>query len=634
MSRSESQEAGRLTEDDLYLLGEGNHHRLYRRLGAHPLGGGKGTRFAVWAPDAEYVSVVGDFNGWDADATPLSPRGQSGCWEGTVLGVASGALYKYHLRSRHGGEVREKADPLAFYCEEPPRSASVVWDLDGYAWRDGAYLARRAAKNTLDAPISIYEMHLGSWMRAEDGSWLSYRELAPRLIEHLGRTSFTHVELLPVMEHPYYGSWGYQVTGYFAASARYGTPQDLMFLIDELHQAGYGVILDWVPAHFPNDEHALARFDGTHLYEHADPRLGYHPDWDTLIFNYGRNEVKSFLLSSALFWLDRFHADGLRVDAVASMLYLDYSRKEGEWIPNAHGGRENLEALSFLRRMNEVIFSEHPGVQTWAEESTAWPGVSRPTYLGGVGFGFKWDMGWMHDTLKYFREDPIHRRWHHHQLTFRGLYAFSENFALPLSHDEVVHGKGSLLGKMPGDAWQKRANLRLLFANQWGQPGKKLLFMGGELGQPREWDHEGQLQWELLDDPDHAGLVRLVGDLNTLYREQPAMHRHDCDARGFTWIEAGDADQSVYAWMRHGDEGDPTVLVVLNATPMIREGYRLGVPEAGRWREALNTDAPIYGGSGVGNLGGVEATAMEHHGWPASLTLSLPPLGALFLVHE
>jgi 1,4-alpha-glucan branching enzyme len=490
----------------------------------------------------------------------------------------------------------------------------------------------RGPRSALDAPISIYEMHIGSWRRLpEEGNRpLTYRELAAPLSEYLNGLGFTHVEFLPVMEHPFYGSWGYQTTGYFAPTSRYGTPQDFMYLIDQLHQAGIGVILDWVPSHFPSDEMGLANFDGTALYEHADPRQGFHPDWKSFIFNYGRHEVRSFLLSSAMFWLDRYHADGLRVDAVASMLYLDYSRKADEWIPNVHGGRENLEAITFLQRLNTEVYGRLPGVQTYAEESTSWPGVSRPIWLGGLGFGFKWDMGWMHDTLAYMQHDPVHRRFHHNALTFRGLYAFHENFVLPLSHDEVVHGKGSLLNKMAGDEWQKRANLRLLYCNQWSLPGKKLLFMGGEFGQWREWSHESSLEWQLTSDPGHAGIQRLVADLNGLMRREPALHDLDVHIDGFEWVDANDSNQSVASYLRKGKEGDP-VLVVLNYTPLVREGYRLGVPEGGEWRELLNSDAPVYGGSGVGNQGTVRAEAAPSHGREFSLQLTLPPLGALFL---
>jgi len=538
-------------------------------------------------------------------------------------------LYKYHVVSRHG-HVLEKADPLAFATEVPPRSASVVGDLE-YTWNDRAWMERRAERNALDAPMAIYEVHLGSWRRGENGRWLTYRELAPLLADHVSHMGFTHVEFLPVMEHPFYGSWGYQTTSYFAPTARYGHPQDFMYLIDVLHQNGIGVILDWVPSHFATDGHGLGLFDGSHLYEHADPRQGYHPDWGSFIFNYGRHEVRSFLLSSALFWLDRYHADGLRVDAVASMLYLDYSRREGEWVPNPYGGRENLDATGFLRQLNEAVYRHFPGVQTIAEESTAWPMVSRPTSAGGLGFGLKWDMGWMHDTLQYMAREPIHRKYHHNQLTFRLLYAFHENFVLPLSHDEVVHGKGSLLGKMPGDDWQKFANLRLLYGYMYGMAGKKLLFMGSELAPWGEWDHEKSLDWHLLEYAPHRGVLQWVRDLNRVYRGERALHELDCDPAGFQWVEPNDADSSVLAFLRSGRSPGEWVLVVGNFTPVVRGGYRVGVPRPGFWRELLNSDAREYGGSGVGNLGGVEAQPIPAHGLPYSLPLTLPPLGILFL---
>jgi 1,4-alpha-glucan branching enzyme len=622
-----------LGQQDVYLFNEGSHVRLYERLGAHVgvLEGVEGTHFAVWAPNAERVAVVGDFNNWHGGRHRLRLRGASGIWEGYVPGVAPGALYKFRISPRNGARVLEKADPFAFASELPPKTASVVWDLE-YEWGDRAWMSSRGKRNALDAPISLYELHTGSWRRvAKEGNRsLSYRELAVALAEYVVDLGFTHVELLPVMEHPFYGSWGYQTTGYFAPTSRYGTPQDLMFLVDTLHQAGVGVVLDWVPSHFPADEYALATFDGTHLFEHADPREGRHPDWDSLIFNYGRHEVRSFLLSSALFWLERYHVDGLRVDAVASMLYRDYSRKEGEWIPNEYGGRENLEAIGFLRRLNEEVYGAFPDVQTYAEESTAWPMVSRPTYLGGLGFGLKWDMGWMHDTLEYLKRDPIHRRFHHNELTFRAIYASNENFLLPLSHDEVVHGKGSLVGRMPGDRWQELANLRLLFAYQFAQPGKKLVFMGGELAQASEWNHDAALEWQLLDDEAHAGVRRLLADLARLYAGEPALHELDCDPAGFEWIDANDAPTSVVSFLRRGREADD-VAVVCNFTPVVLRNYRLGVSQAGVWRELLNSDATIYGGTGQGNLGGVEAVPVTFHGRPWSLVLTLPPLAALFL---
>jgi 1,4-alpha-glucan branching enzyme len=622
----------RLTDQDLHLFNEGTHLRLYDRLGAHleRREGRDGAAFAVWAPDAEAVHVVGDFNGWDGNATPLWPRGVSGIWEGWVPGVAKGQLYKYRVRGKNG-HVQDKADPYGVFQEAPPSTASIVWDLE-YAWGDAEWMRTRGQRNAVSAPMSIYEVHLGSWRRVpEEGDRsLTYREMAPRLVAHVKELGFTHVELLPVMEHPFTGSWGYQVTGYFAPTHRFGTPQDLMYLIDQLHQAGIGVILDWVPAHFPNDPHGLAYFDGTHLFEHADPRKGFHPDWKSCIFNYGRHEVRSFLLSSALFWLDRYHADGLRVDGVASMLYLDYSRPEGEWIPNEHGGRENTEAISLLRHLNEAVYAQHPDVQTIAEESTSWPMVSRPTYLGGLGFGLKWDMGWMHDMLSYLERDPIHRRYHHHEITFRSLYAFHESFVLPLSHDEVVHGKGSLINKMPGDRWQKFANLRLLFGSMYAQPGKKLLFMGSELAQWREWSHDSSLDWHLLDEEPHAGIQRLVSDLNRLYRSEPALHVLDTEPAGFSWVDGSDAENSVLTYLRLGHADHPPILVVINHTPVVRHDYQIGVPMLGVWQEILNTDAETYGGSGVGNLGQVEARAVPVHGRPASIAVTLPPLAAVF----
>ena len=623
-----------LSDYDLHLFNEGAHTRLYEKFGAHPaaVDGERGTYFAVWAPDAETVHVVGDFNHWNNVSHPLRSRSASGVWEGFIAGISPRTIYKYHVASRYHGYRADKADPFAFFCELPPKTASMVWDLE-YAWEDGEWLKLRHRNNSLNSPISIYEMHLGSWMRVpeENNRPLTYRELADKLPEYLNRMGFTHVEFMPIMEHPFYGSWGYQVTGYFAPTSRYGTPQDFMCLVDRLHQHGIGVILDWVPSHFPNDEHGLAYFDGTHLYEHADYRQGFHPDWKSFIFNYGRTEVRSFLLSSAMFWLDRYHADGLRVDAVASMLYLDYSRGPGEWIPNMYGGRENLDAISFLQRMNHDVYQQHPDIQTIAEESTAWPGVSRPTYVGGLGFGAKWDMGWMHDTLSYMSKEPVHRKYHHNQITFRGLYMFTENFILPLSHDEVVHGKGSLIGKMPGDDWQQRANLRLLFGDMYAQPGKKLLFMGGELGQYAEWNHESSVEWHLLKYPSHAGLQKWVEDLNRTYRNEPALHEFDFDARGFQWIDANDSDSSVLTFLRRGSNWDDIVLVGLNLTPVPRMQYRIGVPQCGYWRELLNSDGMEYGGSGMGNLGGVHSEPVPAHGFPCSLAVTLPPLAALFL---
>jgi len=617
---------------DLHLFNEGTHSHLFDKLGAHPAHDPEGTYFAVWAPNADAVSVIGDFNGWDKNANGLYPREQSGIWEGFIPTVRHGALYKYYVHSKVTRNGVDKADPFATYSEAPPRQASVVWDLD-YDWGDQGWMENRRAANHTSAPWSVYEMHLGSWMRVpEEGNrWFSYRELAPRLADYVSRMGFTHVEFMPVMEHPLYESWGYQVTGYFAPTSRYGTPQDFMFLVDYLHQNGIGVILDWVPSHFPADEFGLQNFDGTHLFEHADPRLGVHPDWGSSIFNYGRNEVRGFLVSSALCWLDRYHADGLRVDAVASMLYLDYSRKQGEWIPNKFGGRENLEAVDFLRRFNIEVYKEQPDTQTVAEESTAWPLVSRPTYVGGLGFGMKWDMGWMHDTLYYFEREPVHRRFHHSNLTFRMLYAFGENFMLPLSHDEVVHGKGSLLAKMPGDEWQKFANLRVLYGWMYAQPGKKLVFMGGEFGQWKEWDVEQSLDWHLLDYPMHGGLRLWVGDLNRILREEKALHEMDFDPRGFQWIDVTDADHSVVSLIRRGKMPEDIVVAVFNFTPVPRHNYQIGIPGAGWWAEVLNSDAPLYGGSGMGNMGGVEAVPVSMHGHSHSVTLTLPPLGALFL---
>jgi 1,4-alpha-glucan branching enzyme len=622
-------EPSTLTEFDRHLFNEGSHREIYRRLGAHPVEGG--TRFAVWAPSADAVSVVGDFNGWDRQADPLEPQGSSGVWAGEVAGASRGQVYKYFIRNDRTGHRVEKADPVGFHHETPPRTGSVIWDLE-YEWGDAEWMAGRAERNALDAPISIYEVHLGSWMRPPGREFHGYRELAPLLVEHVKRAGFTHVEFLPIMEHPFYGSWGYQTTGYFAPTSRYGTPQDFMALIDALHQAGIGVILDWVPSHFPNDEHGLAYFDGTHLFEHADPRKGYHPDWKSAIFNYGRNEVRSFLISSALFWLDVYHADGLRVDAVASMLYLDYSREAGEWIPNVHGGRENLEAIAFLRQLNEAVYSAHPDTQTYAEESTAWPMVSRPTSIGGLGFGFKWDMGWMHDTLQYMEREPIHRTHHHGEITFRGVYMFTENYTMPLSHDEVVYGKGSLLEKMPGDAWQRRANLRLLLSYLYGQPGKKLLFMGGELGQRTEWAHEGQLEWGLLDDAGHRGLLELTGALNALYAGESALHARDTVPEGFEWVVGDDRENSVLAFLRRGRSADDVALCVYNFTPVPRDGYRVGVPAGGEWTVRLDSDDPGFGGSGyAADQSTVSASDDGSHGRPWSIALDLPPLAALIL---
>ncbi len=627
-----SNSEGLLTQQDLYLFNEGRNYRTYEKLGSHltSQNGEPGTSFSVWAPNAKAVSLIGSFNGWDPRSHSLRARESSGIWEGFIPGVSKGSIYKFHIVSNHHGHVVDKADPFGILHEKPPRTASVVWDLE-YQWTDQDWMKNRQAKNSLQAPISIYEVHLGSWMREEHNRPLTYREIAPRLADYVRHMHFTHVQFLPVMEHPFYGSWGYQTTGYFAPTARYGTPQDFMYLVDYLHQAGIAVILDWVPSHFPSDEHGLAYFDGTHLFEHADTREGFHPDWKTLIFNYGRNEVRSFLLSSAMFWLDKYHADGLRVDAVASMLYRDYSRKAGEWLPNKYGGRENLEAIDFLRQLNQEVYKEYPGIQTIAEESTSWPMVSRPTYLGGLGFGLKWDMGWMHDTLKYFALDPIHRKYHHNQLTFRMLYGFTENFVLPLSHDEVVHGKGSLIQKMAGDEWQKFANLRLLFGYMFAQPGKKLLFMGDDFGQEREWGHDMGLEWQVLQYPFHSGMLSWVEQLNRLYASEPALHELDTDPQGFEWIDCNDSVASTISLVRKGKSSKQQIVVVCNFTPVPRIGYRLGVPAGGFWRELLNSDAKEYGGSGMGNFGGVMAEKQEVHGRPYSLNLTLPPLAAVFL---
>jgi len=630
-----------LTEHDIYLLREGSHGRLYDRLGAQLVqqdsasgASVSGVRFAVWAPNARSVHVMGEWNGWNPRDHGLAPRyDSSGIWEGFIPGVRHGHAYKFRIISQDGSE-HTKADPFARYSETPPDTGSRVWDLN-YEWGDGAWMQQRARANALGAPVSIYELHLGSWRRVpgEGNRSMTYREIAAPLVAHMLQTGFTHVELLPITEHPFYGSWGYQTTGYFAPTARYGTPQDLMYLIDVLHQNGIGVILDWVPSHFPGDAHGLARFDGTHLYEHADPRQGFHPQWTSYIFNYGRNEVRAFLLSSALFWLDRYHIDGLRVDAVASMLYLDYGRDAGEWIPNRYGGKENLEAIGFLRQLNEAVYRDHPGTQTYAEESTSWPMVSRPVYVGGLGFGFKWNMGWMHDTLDFFALDPVHRRYHHDRITFSIWYAFAENFVLALSHDEVVHGKRSLLGKMPGDHWQRFANLRLLYGYQWGHPGKKLLFMGGEFAQPAEWAHEESLSWHVLEQPAHAGVQRWVADCNRLLRAEPALYEVDFDNGGFQWVDCQDAQNGLLAFLRFGRDRAAPVLVVCNLTPVPRLRHRIGVPSGGWWQELANSDAPIYGGSGLGNLGGLQAMAAGSHGHAYSIECTLPPLAVVFFKH-
>ncbi len=625
-----------LGELDLHLAAEGRHEQLYERLGAHvrEVDGVVGTAFAVWAPNARSVGVVGDFNDWDGRVHPMRSLGASGIWELFVPGVQEGARYKFAVRGADGG-LTLKADPYATATEVPPQNASIVFS-SRHRWADEEWLERRNASDALAAPMSIYEVHLGSWRRnpLEGNRPLTYLELADELADYAADLGFTHVELLPVMEHPYSGSWGYQVTGFFAPTSRFGTPDDFRAFVDRLHERGLGVLLDWVPGHFPRDEWGLARFDGTPLYEHADPRRGSHPDWGTLVFNHGRTEVRNFLLANALYWLEEFHADGLRVDAVASMLYLDYSRRDGEWVPNQFGGNEDLDAVSFLKELNEVVHAREPGFVSAAEESTAWPGVSRPTYLGGLGFGFKWNMGWMHDTLDYLSNDPVYRRYHHHQLTFSLMYAFSENFILPLSHDEVVHGKGSLLRKMPGDRWQQLANLRALYAYMWAHPGRKLLFMGGELAQDREWDAEGSLDWHLLEQPGHAGVRNLVRDLNRLYRDEPALWEVDFEPAGFRWLEPNDAANNALAFARLG-RGDTRPLVcVCNFSPMPRYGYRVGMPQAGAWHEVLNTDSAYYGGSDVGNQGAVESEAVPWHDQPFSAELTLPPLGVVWLAPD
>jgi 1,4-alpha-glucan branching enzyme len=617
-----------LTGYDTHILKQGRHFQLQDKLGAHPVPGG--TQFAVWAPNAETVSVIGDFNGWKPGAHPLEPHGEdSGIWEGLVPQIGVGGLYKYHITARNG-LAAQKADPFAFSCEEPPRTASRVWDL-AYEWNDGEWMQRRRQSDPLSSPMTVYEVHLGSWRRKpEEGNrFLSYRELAPLLAQYAAEMGFTHVELLPVMEHPFYGSWGYQTLGYFAPTRRYGDPQDLMFLIDTLHQRGVGVILDWVPSHFPDDGHGLVRFDGTALYEHDDPQQSRSPEWNSCLFNLGRNEVRSFLVSSARFWLDRYHADGLRVDAVASMLYLDYGRKAGEWRPNRYGGRENIEAIEFLRTLNAACFHMRPGIVMVAEESTAWPMVTRPDYAGGLGFSLKWKLGWMHDTLSYVSHDPIYRKYYHDELTFSMWYAFYENFVLPLSHDEVVHGKGSLLGRMPGDDWQKFATLRLLFGYQCAHPGKKLLFGGGEFGQWREWDHESSLDWHLLQYPLHQGLQAWVRELNRLCRQEPPLYQLDFDPAGFEWVDVNDRDNSVISFIRRCRCGDE-LLFVANFTPVVRHYYRVGV-RPGRWRRILNSDAVRFGGSGVENPEIIEAQPVPAHGRDHSLELTLPPLAAIIL---
>ncbi len=620
-----------LGELDLYLFGEGNHRRLYDKLGAHPIAvdGVEGVTFAVWAPNARRVSVVGDFNGWDGARHPMRKCNDGGVWHVFVPGAGLGSRYKYELLGPDGALLPHKADPFAFACEHTPATASIVALPGMRDWHDDAWLARRAAAGRRDAPIAIYEVHLGSWRRGPGNRYLTYAELAEQLIPYVASLGYTHVELMPIAEHPFDGSWGYQPIGLFAPTSRHGTPAEFARFVDAAHAAGIGVIADWVPGHFPTDAHGLARFDGTALYEHADPRKGFQPDWNTYIYNFGRNEVANFLLANALFWLDVYHIDGLRVDAVASMLYLDYSREPGEWIPNVHGGRENLEAIALLQRVNAAAYGDYPGSITIAEESTAWPGVSRPVEAGGLGFGYKWNMGWMHDSLGYVHEDPLYRRYHQDELTFSFTYAFSENFVLPLSHDEVVYGKGSLIGKMPGDAWQRLANLRAFLAYTYAHPGKKLLFMGGEFAQEREWNHDRGLDWELLGDARHRGVQALVRDLNALYRARPALHELDAEPAGLEWI-VSDNEASVVAFVRRGRAAGEIAVAVTNFTPVPREGYRLGVPEPGTYAEALNTDHPAYGGSGVRNEP-LTAQALPAHGKPYSIGLRLPPLATVVL---
>jgi 1,4-alpha-glucan branching enzyme len=620
---------------DLHLLGEGTHFRAYEKLGAHlgESGGRRGVHFAVWAPNASQVSVIGDFNAWTPGSNALQSRGAVGIWEGFVPDLEPGSRYKHHITSQSAGYEVDKADPYAFAAELRPQTASRVCDLGTYSWGDSKWMANRATRNGLDCAVAIYEVHLGSWRRVpEEGNrWLTYREMAVQLADYVHDAGYTHVEFLPVMEHPFDGSWGYEVIGYYAPTSRFGTPADFMYLVDCLHQRDIGVIVDWVPAHFPKDQAGLGYFDGTHLYEHSDPRQGEQPDWNTLVFNYGRPEVREFLISNALFWFDKYHVDGLRVDAVASMLYLDYGRPKDQWIPNRYGGKENLDALQFLRQVNEQVFAAFPDAMMVAEESTAWPMVSRPVYLGGLGFNLKWNLGWMHDTLEYMSKDPIYRRYSHNKITFSLVYAFSENFVLPLSHDEVVYGKGSMVAKMPGDDWQKFANLRLLYGYMWGHPGKKLLFMGDDFGQWNEWNHDRSLDWHLLEHPPHSGLRRWVRDLNTFYRGQPSLFEVDFQPSGFEWVDCGDSERSVLSFLRRARDPADMTLFICNFTPVIRSNYRVGVPVGGAWREALNSDAPLYGGSGQGNSGRVEAVPLPAHGRAYSLNLTIPPLAILAL---
>jgi 1,4-alpha-glucan branching enzyme len=626
-----------LSEFDRYLIGEGTHYRAYEKLGAHltQRDGRHGVHFAVWAPNAKLVSVIGDFNDWNPQPSSMRPSA-AGVWEAFLPDIGHGARYKYHIESRYSDYKVDKADPYGFAAEIRPQTASRVWNLEDYTWHDDSWMASRTKKNGLGSPISIYEVHLGSWKRVpEEGNrWLSYRELAPLLAAYVHDAGFTHIELLPIMEHPFDGSWGYQTTGYFAPTSRFGTPADFMYLIDYLHQQEIGVILDWVPAHFPRDEAGLGYFDGSHLYEHADPRQGEQPDWNTFVFNYGRNEVQNFLTANALFWLDKYHVDGLRVDAVAAMLYLDYGRREGQWVPNRYGGKENIDAIHFLRALNEHVYAAFPDVTMIAEESTSWPQVSRPTYVGGLGFGLKWNMGWMHDTLNYMSLDPVFRNLHHNEITFSLVYAFAENFVLPFSHDEVVYGKGSMLRKMPGDDWQKFANLRLLYGYMFGHPGKKLLFMSNEFGQWSEWNHDASLEWHLLQEPFHAGLKRWVRDLNTLYRGQPLLHEMDFNPAGFEWVDCTDSQRSIISFLRRGRNPNDQLLFVCNFTPVVRENYRVGVPLDCYWKEILNSDAPLYGGSGQGNFGGLPAAPLPIQGRPFSLNMTLPPLGIVVFQPE
>jgi 1,4-alpha-glucan branching enzyme len=624
-----------LTEFDLHLFGEGTHYRLYEKLGARLIehDGTRGVCFAVWAPNADRVSVIGGFNQWDGRRHPMRSLGASGLWEIFIPGLQQGELYRYEIKTRYQGYLAIKSDPFGLLSEMRPNTASIVWDLDRYEWRDREWMAARKGRQSLDAPIAIYEVHLSSWKRTHDPigmRWLSYRELAEQLVPYVKDMGYSHIQLLPITEHPYDGSWGYQTIGYFAPTSRYGNPDDFRYFVDKAHQAGLGVILDWVPAHFPKDGHGLSFFDGTYLYEHADPRKGEHQDWGTLIYNYGRNEVRAFLLSSALFWLEKYHIDGLRVDAVASMLYLDYSRQPGEWIPNQFGGRENLEAADFLKRFNEVVHLEYPDALTFAEESTAWPMVSRPTYLGGLGFDLKWNMGWMHDMLEYMQKEPIHRRYHHNNLTFSLLYAFTENFVLPFSHDEVVHGKGALLSTMPGDYWQKFANLRALYGYMYAHPGKKLLFMGCEIGQWSEWDYQWQVDWSLLDFDFHRRLQEYVKALNRLYVAQPALHQVDFSWEGFQWIDFHDVDNSIVSFVRRARDPNDFVVVAANFTPVPREGYRVGVPAPGFYRELLNSDSTYYGGSNMGNIGGLPSEPTPWQGQAHSILMTVPPLAVVF----